>query len=64
MARDKYPCPIRDPDKTNFKIGDTILIKNHTPRDIFDLIYKPRLRIFKKILDKALDVQDSAGKVK
>ena len=35
-ARDKYPLPIRDPDKTDFKIGDMVLIKNHTPKDTFD----------------------------
>ena len=24
MARDKWPPPIRDPDKTNVKIGDVV----------------------------------------
>ena len=33
-ARDKCPPPIRDLDKKIFKIGDMVLIKNHTPKDI------------------------------
>ena len=39
-ARDKCPPPIRDLDKTDFKVGDMVLIKNHTPKDTFDLKYK------------------------
>ena len=50
-ARDKCPPPIRDPDKTDFKIGDMVLIKNHTPKDAFDSNYKPSFRICKKISD-------------
>ena len=34
-ARDKYP-PIRDLCKTDFKVGDMVLIKNHTLKDAFD----------------------------
>ena len=58
------PPPIRDPGKTDFKIGDMVLIKNHTTKDTFDSKYKPSFRICKKILDKAFDVQDSIGKVR
>ena len=64
MARDKCPSLISDCDKTNFKIGDMVLIRNHTPEDIFDLKYKPSFRICKKISDKAFDVQDGAGKIR
>ena len=41
-----------------------LLIKNHIPRDAFVLKYKASFRIYKKNLDKAFDVQDSAGKVR
>ena len=58
MARNKYPPQIRDPNKTNSKIGD------HTPKDTFDSKYKPSFIICKKISDKASDVQDSTGKVR
>ena len=54
--RDKCPPPIRDLDKTDFKIGDMVLVQNHTPKDTFDLKYKTSFRICKKILDKAFDV--------
>ena len=40
------------------------LVRNHTPKDTLYLKYKPSFRICKKILDKAFDVQDSAGKVR
>ena len=63
-ARDKCPPPIRDPDKMEFKIGDIVLMKNHTPKDTFDSKYKPSFRICKKISDKAFDIQNSAGKVR
>ena len=62
MASDRCPLPIRDPDKIDFKIGDMVLIKNHTPKDTFDSKYQSSFRICKKTLDKAFDVQDSAGK--
>ena len=48
--------PIRDPDRTDFKIRDMVLIKNHTPKDAFDSTYKPSFRICKKISDKAFEV--------
>ena len=64
MARDKWPSPIRDPDKRDFKIGYMVLIKSHIPKDTFDSKYNPGFRICKKIEDKAFDVQDSTGKVR
>ena len=64
MTKDKCLPPGRDPDKTDFKIGDMVLMKNHSPKDAFDSKYKPSFRICKKISDKAFDVQDSAGKVR
>ena len=48
MARDKCPPPIRNPNKTNCKIGDMVLIRKHTPKDTFDLKYKPSFRICRK----------------
>ena len=36
MARDKCPPTIGDPYKTDFKIGDMVLIKKHTPKDASD----------------------------
>ena len=35
-VRDKCPTPIRDLDKTDFKVEDMVLIKNHTPKGAFD----------------------------
>ena len=64
IARDKCPPPIRDPDKTDFKIGDMVLMKNHTPKDAFDLECKPSFRICKKISGKEFDVQGSVRKVR
>ena len=64
MAQDKNPSPIRNPSKTNFKIGDLVLFRNHTPKGTFDSKYKPSSRICKKISDKAFDVQDNLGKSK
>ena len=55
---------LRDPDRTDFEIGHMVLIMNHTTKDVFDSKYKYSLQICKKILDKAFDVQDSAGKVR
>ena len=55
-SRDKYLSPLRDLDKTDLKIGDMVLIKNHTSKDTFDSKYRPSFRIYKKILDKVFDV--------
>ena len=60
MALDKCLPPVTDLNKTNFRIGGMALIKNHTPKDTFDLKYKPSFRICRKISDKVFDVQDSA----
>ena len=54
MAWDKNPTPTSDPSKTNFKIGDIVLLRNHTPKDTFDSKYKPGFRICKNISDKYL----------
>ena len=63
-ARDKCPLQIGDPEKTDFKTGDMVLVKNQTPKDRFDYKYRPSFRICKKILDKAFDVQGSTGRVR
>ena len=41
-TRDKCPSQIRDQDKTDFKIGDMVLINTNTP---FDSKYKLIFRI-------------------
>ena len=63
-ARDKFLPLILDQDKDQFRIGDMVLLKNHAPANAFDTKYKPSFRICKWISNKALDVQDSAGKVR
>ena len=40
-ARHKCPPPIRDHDRTDFKLGDMAPIKNHAHKDAFDSKYKP-----------------------
>ena len=57
------PTPIRDPSKTDFKIGNIILLRNHTSKDTFGSKYEASFRICKKISDKAYDVQDNLGKI-
>ena len=54
MARNKYPPPIRYPDRTDFKIGDMILTKNHIPKDALDSKNKPRFRICKKNIGQGI----------
>ena len=63
-AWDKCPPPIRDLDKADLKVGDMVLIKNHTPEDTFDSKYNPCFQNCKRILDKALDVHNITGKVR
>ena len=31
IAKDKCPPPLTGPDKTEFKAGDVVLLKNHSP---------------------------------
>ena len=64
IARDKCHPSIRHPDKTDFKVGEMVLIKSHTPKDTFDSQYKPSFQICKRIWDKAFSIQDSTGKVR
>ena len=64
VLRDKCPSPIRDQDKTDFKIVDMVLIKKVYHKDTFDAKYKPSFRLCKKILGKAFHVQNSAGMVR
>ena len=63
-ARNKCQFPINDPNKTDFKVGDMVLLKNHTPTIAFDSKYKPIYRICKQISDKTFDIQDCTGKVR
>ena len=63
-AWDKNLPPIRDPSKTNFKIGHMVLLGNCTLKEMFHSKYKPSFRICKKISDKAFDVQDNLDKIK
>ena len=64
MAWDRSPSPTKDPSKINFKIGNMVLLRNHTFKHSFDSKYKPSFWICKKISDKTFEVQDNLGKVK
>ena len=44
---DKCPPPIKDPHKTDFKVGDMVLLKKHTPTTAFDIKYKTSYQICK-----------------
>ena len=61
IAWDKCPPPLRDPDKTEFKVEEMMLLKKHTPIDDFNTKHKPSFKICNRISDKAFDVQDSTG---
>ena len=63
-ARDRYLPPINDPNKTDFKLGNMVLLENHTLTTAFDSKCKTRYRICKCICNKAFDIQDSTGKVR
>ena len=39
-ARDECPPHIKEHDGIEFKVGDTVLLKNHTPNTAFDIKYK------------------------
>ena len=56
IARDKCPPLTWTPDKTEFKGGDMVLLKNHSQTSTFDTKYKPRFRICKQIFEKAVYV--------
>ena len=64
MEWDKSPSPIKDPSKANLKIGDMVLLRNHTPKDTFDSKYKSSFWICKKIYNEAFEVQDNLGRFK
>ena len=63
IARNKCPPHIKDPNKTEFKIGDMVLLKNHTPTEAFDSKYKPSFKICKIVSVKAFDVQEQGKKM-
>ena len=48
MARDKCPPPIRDPDKTDFKIGDMVLMKTIPSRTLLIQNINPVLEFARK----------------
>ena len=50
--------------QTEFKIGDKVLLKNHTPTNTSDSKYKPGFRICKRISYTAVDVQHGTGKIR
>ena len=64
MSPDWYPPQTGNPQNTDLKVGDLILIKNQTPQSAFDTKYKPSYHIVKKIGEKPFDVQDPTGKIK
>ena len=53
-ARDKCPSQIRDPSKTNVKIGDMVLIRSHTPKDTSVSKYQHSFIICKKFSARLL----------
>ena len=57
--------PIKDPHETDFKVGDKILLKNHSPTTAFDVKYKTSYRILNDYLIKPLThrtTQERLGK--
>ena len=56
IARDEYPPLTWDQDRTKFKVGNMVLLKNHAPTRTFDVKYKPSFRICEWIFDNAFDV--------
>ena len=54
MTKGKCPPPIKDPDRTDFKIGNMVLIRNHTPKDDFDSKYKSVLELARKFQTRHL----------
>ena len=48
IARDKYAPLIRDPDKTNLKLGDIVSIRNHTPKTLLIPNIDPGLEFVRK----------------
>ena len=56
--------PIKDPNKSNLKVEDMVLLKNHTPTTASDYKYKPSFIICKQLSDNTFDVQDSTGKIR
>ena len=63
-ARDKCPAPIKDPNKTDFKVGGVVPLKCHTLTTAFDVKYKTSYIIYKHHSEKAFDIQDNTGKVR
>ena len=59
-ARDKCKPPINDQNKTDFKVGDMVLLKIHTLMTAFDSKYHPSFRICRQLSDKAYNMQDKS----
>ena len=64
MSQDLYLPTTGNPQNTDLKVGDLILIKNQAPQSALDMKYKPSYHIVKKIEEKAFDVQNPTGKIK
>ena len=64
MAWEKSPPPIKDPSIITFKIGDMVLLRNHTPKILVIPNINPVSEFCKKISDKTFELQDHLGKVK
>ena len=61
-SRKKCPAPIQDPHKSDFKVRDMVLLKNHTLNTAFDIKCQTSYQICKWPSDKAFDIQDNTGK--
>ena len=62
FARGKSPLPIRDHGKTEFKVGDVVFLRNHTPTNAFDTKYKTSFRILKEFLTKLWTYRIAQGR--
>ena len=58
------PTPIKDPSKTNFKIGDMVYYETIPQKILFIQNISPSFLFCMKISDKAFEVQGHLGKVK
>ena len=63
IAQDKCSPLLRDPDKTEFKVEDVVLLENNVQMDAFNTKYKPSSRSY-RISDQAFDAYNSIRKIR
>ena len=62
-ARD-HDSPKMNQSTPSFRVGDMVLIRNHSRDSPFDTKYIPSYRIIKIINERAVDVQDMIGNIR